>query len=98
MLEAMVFLPLLKTSAYDIVVLSFETGHGVVMAKGHAVGSDVDDSKGPVFGAWVVNGKADHIAVAKLGGAIRRILAVKLEPKGIDQVYLATLDERVGSN
>lgn len=98
MLEAMVFLPLLETSTYDIVVLNLKTGHGVVMTKGHAVGGDVDDSEGPVFGVWVVNGKTDHIAVAKLRGAVRGILAVELEPEGIDEVYFAALDERMGSN
>jgi hypothetical protein len=46
----------------------------------------------------VVNGEADHIAVAKLCGAIRRILAVELEPKRIDEVHFAALDERMWSN
>jgi hypothetical protein len=50
MLKAMVFLPLLEASTYNIVVLAFKTGHGVVVTKGHAVGSDVDDSEGPVLG------------------------------------------------
>jgi hypothetical protein len=50
MFEAMVFLPVFEAITDEIVALTSKVRHGVVMTKGHAVGSDVDDSEGPMFG------------------------------------------------